>query len=183
MDSASTKPFVSLFDSVPAPRHPAGATLSASIWAPQPLPSDTAWSRAIDSISRVNDELKIDTSFRPEMRRACSHPAGKNNDDVFGPVGLAPQRRKDVGAIGDGRRKMNDEFEAHVSFGSHIHAYMGSDAPQARRTVAAYFESQFASSIRTGHGRERARFLFSLSEHLARLYHVRLAHSSRRFAR
>ena len=111
----SSKPFVSLFDSVPGSRQPAGPTLSASIWAPQPQPSDNAWSKAIDSISRVNEDLRIDTSFRPEMRRSVSHPTGNNAEDVFGPVGFVGQRKKDVGAIGDGRKKISPDHEAIVS--------------------------------------------------------------------
>ncbi|KAJ3552594.1 hypothetical protein NM688_g4071 [Phlebia brevispora] len=112
--TAASKSFVPLFDTVPS-RRPAGATLSASIWAPQPQPSETTWSKAIDSINRVNDDFKIDVSFRPEMRRAVSHPAGRIGEDVFGPVGLVPNRKKDIGAIGDGRKKASPDHETvHV---------------------------------------------------------------------
>lgn len=47
------------------------------------------------------------------MRRASSNPAGRNGDDVFGPVGLPPAalRKRDVGAIGDGRKKTPPDFD------------------------------------------------------------------------
>lgn len=110
MDSTSSQqPFVSLFETAPS-RH-----IASSIWAPQPQPSDTTWSKAIDSITRAESGLTIDTS-RPEIRHQPPPPAGRGGEDVFGPVdtfGLS--RKKDVGAIGDGRKKNASDFESIVS--------------------------------------------------------------------
>ena len=120
MDPTALKPSVPLFDPLSSSRLPTSATLSASIWAPQPQPSESTWTRAIDSINRVND---VDASYRPEMRRASSHPAGRFGEDVFGPVGALAPRRKDVGAIGDGRKKTSPDFESAVTICTVICAY------------------------------------------------------------
>lgn len=103
-----SQPFVPRFETA---RRPSAPGLSASIWAPQPQPSDNTWFKAIESISRANDDM--DPS-RPEFRRATSHPARRNPEDVFGPVGF-PVNQKAVGAIGDGRKKLSPEYEAIVS--------------------------------------------------------------------
>lgn len=109
MDSAaSQQSYVSLFDAPPS-RH-----MASSIWAPQPQPSDTTWSRAIDSITRADPNLTVDTT-RPDPRRSISHPPSRGGEDVFGPVGLMGPRKKDVGAIGDGRKKSTSDFDAVVS--------------------------------------------------------------------
>ncbi|KAL4251284.1 hypothetical protein ABKN59_006741 [Abortiporus biennis] len=82
-----------LFEPVPpSSRH----STAASIWAPQPQPSDTTWTRVIDSIARIDQP--------------------HHGEDVFGPIGYASQlRKKDVGAIGDGRKKsVSDPDETHV---------------------------------------------------------------------
>ncbi|KAI0756443.1 ARM repeat-containing protein [Daedaleopsis nitida] len=94
----SSQSFVPLFDTLPSSR-----TSAASIWAPQPQPSDMAWTKAIDVFSRTNfmDGLGI----RPGPYRSSSYPAPQNSEDVFGPLDSDGQRRRDVGAIGDGRKK------------------------------------------------------------------------------
>ncbi|KAI0640145.1 ARM repeat-containing protein [Trametes polyzona] len=100
MDQTSTsQPFVPLFDPLPSSR-----TSAASIWAPQPQPSDVAWSKAIDSFTRVNVGGAQGIG-RPDPRRSSSFPATNAGEDVFGPVGLDGQRRQCIGAIGDGRKK------------------------------------------------------------------------------
>jgi hypothetical protein len=77
---------------------------AASIWAPQPQPSDTTWPRTLDSFSRVA-EREVERHIRPQplVRR----------EDVFGPE---PSRSRDVGAIGDGRKKNSPGYEDIVSF-------------------------------------------------------------------
>ncbi|EKM61776.1 uncharacterized protein PHACADRAFT_169213 [Phanerochaete carnosa HHB-10118-sp] len=104
--------FGPLFESTTSRQHAPPPGLSASIWAPQPQPSESAWSRAIDSISRAPESYG-DNLLRPEMRRTSSHPAGRSGEDVFGPVGLpsGALRRKGVGAIGDGRKKTPPDFD------------------------------------------------------------------------
>ena len=109
--TASSQPFVSLFDPLPSSR-----TSAASIWAPQPQPSDTAWTKAIDSFSRTTfGGAPMPLGMRPSAHRSSSYPAPQNNEDVFGPVGFDVQRRRDVGAIGDGRKKLSPTYDERVS--------------------------------------------------------------------
>lgn len=76
---------------------------AASIWAPQPQPSDMTWPRTLDTFSRVAE--------REVERQARSQPLVRR-EDVFGPE---PSRSKDVGAIGDGRKKISPGFDdSHV---------------------------------------------------------------------
>jgi pumilio RNA-binding family len=105
----ASQPFVPLFETS---RQPSAPGLSASIWAPQPQPSDNTWSKAIQSISRVNEELPRD--LRPEYRRANSHPIRRNSEDVFGPVIAGAQDKRAVGAIGDGRKQPTPDYDAMV---------------------------------------------------------------------
>ncbi|PFH49040.1 hypothetical protein AMATHDRAFT_86688 [Amanita thiersii Skay4041] len=109
----NSQQFLSLYDnSPPRPRQPAG--ISASIWAPQPQPSDSTWPKTLDSFSRVVDrEHEIFSS--QETRNPNSVPL-ISREDIFGPASnLNNQRTKDVGAIGDGRKKNNPEFDtSHV---------------------------------------------------------------------
>ncbi|RPD82853.1 ARM repeat-containing protein [Lentinus tigrinus ALCF2SS1-7] len=109
--TASSQPFVPLFDPLPSSR-----TSASSIWAPQPLPSDTAWTKAIDSFSRSSfSGAPMPVGMRPTAHRSSSYPTPQNNEDVFGPVGFDLQRRRDVGAIGDGRKKLSPTYdELHV---------------------------------------------------------------------
>ncbi|KAI0652582.1 ARM repeat-containing protein [Trametes meyenii] len=107
MDQSSSQSFVPLFDTLPSSRSSA-----ASIWAPQPQPSDVAWSKAIDSFTRVNLGGQLG-SIRPEPRRSSSFPIHSLGEDVFGPVGLDGQRRQAVGAIGDGRKKASPAYDEH----------------------------------------------------------------------
>ncbi|GJE97809.1 ARM repeat-containing protein [Phanerochaete sordida] len=110
--SSATQSFGTLFDPSTRRQQAPPPGLSASIWAPQPQPSETTWSRAIDSISRLPEGYG-GSLVRPDMHRTSSHPAGRNSEDVFGPVGLPPGvfRKKDVGAIGDGRKKTPPDFD------------------------------------------------------------------------
>ncbi|CAL1694703.1 unnamed protein product [Somion occarium] len=99
------QPFNPFFDNVPSSRQ-----MSSSIWAPQPQLTDTAWSRAIDSINRVDPAAHAQT--RPEPSRAVSYPTPRNGEDVFGPLASGGHaHKKDVGAIGDGRKKSNPDFD------------------------------------------------------------------------
>ena len=105
--TTASQPFVPLFDTLPSSR-----TSAASIWAPQPQPSDTAWTKAIDSFTRANYSGPASTTRPPH--RPSSFPV-PNGEDVFGPLGLDGQRRRDVGAIGDGRKKLSPTFDELVS--------------------------------------------------------------------
>ncbi|KAI0713113.1 ARM repeat-containing protein [Cerioporus squamosus] len=109
--TTSAQSFVPLFDPLPSSR-----TSAASIWAPQPQPSDTAWMKAIDSFSRSSfSGAPAPLGMRPPAHRSSSYPTPQNNEDVFGPVGFDVRRRRDVGAIGDGRKKLSPTYdERHV---------------------------------------------------------------------
>jgi pumilio RNA-binding family len=77
---------------------------AASIWAPQPQPLDATWPRTLDTFSRVAErEVECQPPPQPLVRR----------EDVFGPE---PSRSREVGAIGDGRKKISPGFEDNVSF-------------------------------------------------------------------
>ncbi|OJT09567.1 Meiotic coiled-coil protein 2 [Trametes pubescens] len=107
MDQTSTsQPFVPLFDPLPSSRSSA-----SSIWAPQPQPSDVAWSKAIDSFTRVNFGGGAPGALRPDSHRSSSFPAPNAGEDVFGPIGLDGQRRQCVGAIGDGRKRTSPAYD------------------------------------------------------------------------
>ncbi|KAG2052679.1 ARM repeat-containing protein [Suillus hirtellus] len=92
---------------------PRSRTTAASIWAPQPQLLDSTWPKAIDSFSRDAEK---------ELQRSGCVPYGRNfvsgngSEDVFGPVGLVGMpRKRDIGAIGDGRKKQSPDFDdSHV---------------------------------------------------------------------
>ncbi|KAK1230462.1 meiotic PUF protein 1 [Marasmius sp. AFHP31] len=85
---------------------PANATTAASIWAPQPQPSDTTWPRKLDSFSRVADDREphsqvqqqqqqVQVQIRPELHHSSSMPSTMTTtttaplvtrEDVFGPI-------------------------------------------------------------------------------------------------
>lgn len=104
--------FLSPYD--PAPpraRQPSG--LLGSIWAPQPQPSDTTWPRTLDSFSRVA-EREADQYPRPDPRNGALGPV-IGHEDVFGPSPHPPKRNsREIGAIGDGRKKNSPDYENTV---------------------------------------------------------------------
>ncbi|KAI0053414.1 ARM repeat-containing protein [Auriscalpium vulgare] len=105
------------FFPAPKPLPPAPApsrSLSASIWAPQPQPNDTTWPQAIASFARAADDDK--PRNRQDPRRPPPLVIRDSPEDVFGPVGfLGHVQKKDVGAIGDGRKKASPGDETtHV---------------------------------------------------------------------
>ncbi|KAG1742626.1 armadillo-type protein [Suillus paluster] len=93
---------------------PRSRTTAASIWAPQPQLLDSTWPKAIDTFSR-DAERDLQHSGRVPNGRAF-FTSGNGGEDVFGPVGLVGMSRKrDVGAIGDGRKKQSPDFDdSHV---------------------------------------------------------------------
>ncbi|KAK7695134.1 hypothetical protein QCA50_002324 [Cerrena zonata] len=102
MNSSTHQPFNPFFEN-PAPSR----QQPSSIWAPQPQLTETAWSRAIDSINRADPSGQM----RPEAHRASSFPAGKSVEDIFGPLGPSgPMNKRDIGAIGDGRKKSDPDI-------------------------------------------------------------------------
>ncbi|RDB15678.1 Meiotic coiled-coil protein 2 [Hypsizygus marmoreus] len=109
-----------LYDPSP-PRSRPTLGVAASIWAPQPQPSEATWPKTLDSFSRVAerefDARSNGNGNRPETNGA----AVVRREDVFGPAAPpAPPasgapRPKDIGAIGDGRKKNSPGFDdTHV---------------------------------------------------------------------
>ncbi|KAF8633565.1 hypothetical protein AX15_001363 [Amanita polypyramis BW_CC] len=113
MPSSDNTQYLSLYDnSPPRSRQPCG--ISASIWAPQPQPSDNTWPKTLDSFSRV-----VERDAEVFQSQETKNPIGIpliSREDVFGPSGnLNSARPKDVGAIGDGRKKNSPDFDSsHV---------------------------------------------------------------------
>ncbi|OBZ78979.1 Meiotic coiled-coil protein 2 [Grifola frondosa] len=91
--TASSQSFVSLFDNLPS------SHTSAAPSGPRNPSPPTQLAAA-----------------RSDPRRTISFPMRNSSEDVFGPVGFNSQlHRRDVGAIGDGRKKVSPTFdEAHV---------------------------------------------------------------------
>ncbi|KAG2144704.1 armadillo-type protein [Suillus bovinus] len=93
---------------------PRSRTTAASIWAPQPQLLDSTWPKAIDSFSRDAEKEQQRSGRVPNGRNFFA--PGNGSEDVFGPVGLVGMpRKRDIGAIGDGRKKQSLDFDdSHV---------------------------------------------------------------------
>ncbi|KAF4604516.1 hypothetical protein EYR40_003290 [Pleurotus pulmonarius] len=99
--------FLPLYDQKQARSRPE-AGISASIWAPQPLPSDSSWPKAMDSFVRLGDRDR-DIQFQQNFAEARVPLVGPTREDVFGPD------KRQIGAIGDGRRRSSPGIDsAHV---------------------------------------------------------------------
>lgn len=86
---------------------PRSRTTAASIWAPQPQQLDSTWPNAIDTFSRDAEKA----AFGPQRGLRGFNPMF-GSEDVFGPVGLVgPPRKRDIGAIGDGRKRQSPELD------------------------------------------------------------------------
>lgn len=91
------------------------AGLMASIWAPRPQLSETTWPKALDSFSRVADkDLQQVPLF--DARNVAFHQPLIAREEIFGPVPQGTQKfpARDVGAIGDGRKKNSSDYEDSV---------------------------------------------------------------------
>src|ERR1700733_268622 len=107
MAPSDDKPsYLSLYEhSQPLPRQLPGT--AASIWAPQPLPSETAWPLAVDSLS-LTAEKESQQLSNVDVQPKTSLVS---REDVFGPVGFGQKSSpKAIGAIGDGRQKSVPDF-------------------------------------------------------------------------
>ena len=119
MPSSESAQYLSLYDSSP-PRSRRPSGISASIWAPQPQPSDNTWPKTLDSFSRVVQRdaevlQPLETKNVPLISR----------EDIFGPSENPNlnTRPKDVGAIGDGRKKNSPDFDNSVGCSLFFPAY------------------------------------------------------------
>ncbi|KAF9447850.1 ARM repeat-containing protein [Macrolepiota fuliginosa MF-IS2] len=106
--------YLSLYDSSPPRSRQSSAGLGASIWAPQPQPSETAWPRALDSFSRAAERDMADIHGLTNHQKLTSLPL-ISREDVFGSLNTMAYSTKDIGAIGDGRKKNTPEYQdTHV---------------------------------------------------------------------
>ena len=110
MPSDDSQPFFSFQEPSP-PRSRQQSGSAASIWAPQALTPDTAWPRAFEAFSGVAEKehpkgLYADLQLKtpPTVRR----------EDVFGPIVTGNPPLKNVGAIGEGRKKSDSELDDSV---------------------------------------------------------------------
>ena len=104
----------------PPPRSRQSSGLLGSIWAPQPQPGDTTWPRALDSFSREAEQFARPDASRGSVGSTPMQHTVVSREDVFGSpqpqLQSAPKVVREVGAIGDGRKKNSPEFGDSVSF-------------------------------------------------------------------
>jgi pumilio RNA-binding family len=106
----SSQPFIPVLKDILPPSR----SLSSSIWAPQPHPTEASWQQAISSFSQSAEEEKV--RARPDDRRGPTFPAPDKGEDVFGPIDFfRADQKKDVGAIGDGRKKASPDVVNNVN--------------------------------------------------------------------
>jgi pumilio RNA-binding family len=108
----SSHPFIPVLKDIPPPSR----SLLSSIWAPQPHPTEASWQQAITSFSQTAEEEKVRS--KPDDRRGLTSTFGRpdRNKDAFGPVDFfqGADHKKNVGAIGDGRKKTSPDAVNNV---------------------------------------------------------------------
>ncbi|KAI6105978.1 ARM repeat-containing protein [Pisolithus croceorrhizus] len=94
---------------------PRARTSAGSIWAPRSQETEPAWPPALDGRSGSGGNMPFPANALQNRFRAFNVDM-RNGEDVFGPAGTAsPPRKKDIGAIGDGRKRGNPEFQdSHI---------------------------------------------------------------------
>lgn len=103
----SSQPFIPVLKEIPPPSR----GLSSSIWAPQPHPTEASWQQAITSFSQSAEEEKV--RGKPDDKLG---PTLDRDEDVFGPIDFfQADHKKDVGAIGDGRKKSSPDAVNNVN--------------------------------------------------------------------
>ncbi|KAK0207261.1 armadillo-type protein [Armillaria fumosa] len=118
----SAQPFLTVHDHSPPPQNgvrprQTSGQPAMSIWAPQPQPSESTWPKALDSFSRVAEKEVQQQPSRPMQVSSQTAPM-ITREDVFGPApSVWSTTAKEVGAIGDGRKKNSptgDFDDSHV---------------------------------------------------------------------
>ncbi|KAH7914543.1 armadillo-type protein [Hygrophoropsis aurantiaca] len=128
---------------------PRSRTTSASIWAPKPQPLETTWPKALDTFSR-DAERENQQMGHPQYYPSFQSVNG--NEDVFGPVGLvgAP-RKRDIGAIGDGRKKNSPDFDDHNHVEQLLRALnLNSPAPYSHQSQPSRCINVESPNVSTG---------------------------------
>lgn len=116
----SSQPFIPVLKDIAPPSR----GLSSSIWAPQPHPTEASWQKAITSFSQTAEDKSV---MRPDDRRGPTFTVPGRNEDVFGPIDfLGADNKKDVGAIGDGRKRASPDTVNNVNYILFIFVDVGS---------------------------------------------------------
>ena len=115
----SSQPFIPVLKDIPPPSR----GLSSSIWAPQPHPTEASWQQAITSFSQSAEEK---VRSMPDDRRGPAFGRPDRDGDVFGPVDFfQADHKKNVGAIGDGRKKTSPDPVNNVGSARISHTAVG----------------------------------------------------------
>jgi len=103
-------------NSPPRARQPS-VGLMGSIWAPQPQLSDTTWPKALDSFSLISGKEGSHAASSDVRNVSLQQPA-VTGEEVFGltPQGTLRAPIRDVGAIGDGRKKNTPDHGDSVCY-------------------------------------------------------------------
>ncbi|KAJ7208980.1 armadillo-type protein [Mycena pura] len=91
-------PFLSLYDHSPPRRAPqvSAPTLKASIWAPQPQPSDVTWPRALEAFSRCAPAATREDIFGPSNNLGVVGDARVSSKSSSGNWSASPDLRADT---------------------------------------------------------------------------------------
>jgi len=91
---------------------PRSRTTAGSIWAPKQQETEPAWPPILDGHA-YKDE-KSPTAANSQQNRLATLRSG-HSEDVFGLVGIVSSpSKKDIGAIGDGRKRQSPKFDDSV---------------------------------------------------------------------
>jgi pumilio RNA-binding family len=111
--SATDNQLAAIYDNTPPVSRQSSAGLMASIWAPRPQHSETTWPKTLDCFSRV---VEKDVQHLPLDAKNMAFQQPLVAREVFGPFPQGAQKfpTRDVGAIGDGRKKNSPDYEDSV---------------------------------------------------------------------
>ena len=139
----SSQPFIPVLKDILPPSR----GLSASIWAPQPHPTEASWQQAITSFSQTAGEEKARTRSDDRRGPTTFSAPDRRDEDVFGPIDFfRTDHKKDVGAIGDGRKKASPDTVNNVSYLTPYSRYTGTVGSHRTLTLAHRTASSCAGS-------------------------------------
>jgi hypothetical protein len=113
--SAADNQLAAVYDNGQPISRQSSAGLMASIWAPRPQHSETTWPKTLDSFSRVADKGAQQLSPL-EAKNIAFQQSMMAREEFFAQVPPGTQNfpTRDVGAIGDGRKKNSPDYEDSV---------------------------------------------------------------------